>query len=146
MSAGSSGLTRTRVRIVAVGSDGVDGAQRLLEQVADLALRHRVEDVERQRGRVGLAARLLQRERADLRAVAVREHDLVRAGDAGDRLRGLDGVAVCSVQVPRSSSRISALPPKAMTMRMPAARRQELRIASQIARAGSSDGLAHECG
>jgi hypothetical protein len=48
--------------------------------------------------------------------------------------------------VPRSSARISALPPKAMTSRRAASLDQELRIASQIARAGWSDGFAHECG
>ena len=52
---------------------------------------------------------------------------------------------VCSGHVPRSSSRMRALPPNAMTRRATSCS-YALRMASQIARAGWSDGLRQECG
>ena len=53
--------------------------------------------------------------------------------------------SVCWGHVPRSSSRMRALPPNAMTSRATATS-YALRMASQIARAGRSDGLRQEWG
>jgi hypothetical protein len=124
----------------------VDRSQRLLEQVADLALRHRVEHVERERRGVGLAARLLQGERADLRPVAVGEHDLVRPRDPRDRRRGLQRVR--GLLGPRAALVLADQRVAAERDDDPhrTASIYDERIASQIARAGRSDGLAHECG
>ncbi len=94
-----------------------------------------------------LADRLLQRERADLRAVAVREHDLVARPSRATARAASSALAVCSGQVPRSSSRIRALPPNATTRRPWQLRASyALRMASQIARAGRSVGLRQEWG
>ncbi len=55
----------------------VQGGERALQQVADLPLGGRDQRVQRQRRGLLLAERLLQQQRADLRAVAVGQHDLV---------------------------------------------------------------------
>ena len=62
-------------------------AELLLEDVADHALGLRAEDVERVRLDLRVRRRL-QRQQADLRAVAVGEHQLVLLRDGGQRRRG----------------------------------------------------------
>ena len=74
-------------RIVVVDADagqdrrglggGIDLRDARLQQVAELALGHRAERVQRQPGHLRLAHRVLEHERADLGAVAVRQHDLM---------------------------------------------------------------------
>ena len=58
--AGSSAATRTRVSIVTVGAIGSTSLERRLEQVAELPLGHRDQDVERQRGASGSPTALLE--------------------------------------------------------------------------------------
>ena len=79
----------------------VDLRERRLEQVADLALGHRDQRVERERRGLLLAELLLQQQRADVRAVAVGEHDLVTGRAQGEH--GLDDLAhVLELLRPRS--------------------------------------------
>ena len=63
-----------------------------LDDVADLAAALGVEHVERIRGAVGVGV-LLEREQADLRAVAVRDHEPRRLGDRAEHRRRLAGGA-----------------------------------------------------
>ena len=83
--AGSAGSTSTMVSTVAKGHLGrQDVAQLLLDQVADHPLGLGAEDVEG----VGLdlvVGGRLQRQQADLRAVAVRDHQFVLAGEGRER-------------------------------------------------------------
>ena len=116
LNAGSSGSTSIIVSSVANGrSNGQQVAELLLDHVADHALRLRAEDVER----IGLVfgcTRRLQREQADLRAVAVADHDLMLRRDAARapsrRSRTLARWFSAVIGSPRRSS---ALPPSAMT-------------------------------
>ena len=62
-------------------------AELLLDQVADHPLRLRTEHVERRVGHV-LVGRLLEREQPDLRAVPVRDHELVVLGDRREPIAG----------------------------------------------------------
>ena len=86
--AGSSGSTSTIVRRVASGALGREQvADLLLDEVADHALGLGAEHVERI-GLDVLVGGALQREQADLRAVAVRDDELVVAGDPRESARG----------------------------------------------------------
>jgi len=58
----------------------IERGEGALEQVADLPLCHRDQGVQWERCRLVFAERVLQQQRADVRAVAVREHDLVALG------------------------------------------------------------------
>jgi hypothetical protein len=106
------GIVRVDDDLVNAGDDvGVDamGLQVLLhrvhDHVADLALGHRADDVERLRGDLLLTGDLLHVKVARLRAVAVRDDETVAilelAHDLGEGLRG--GFAVLELLLRRAS-------------------------------------------
>ena len=85
-------------------------AQLLLDQVADHALGLGAEDVER----VGLdllVGGALERQQADLRPVAVRDHELVLRGDRRERLGGnahVGALVLGGHRLPAAQQRVAA--------------------------------------
>ncbi len=123
------------------------GADRLLEQVAELPLGHRAEHVERQPGHLVGRLQLLQRERAHLRPVAVGDEHIAAAGPQLEHGSGRDA-GVLRLLLPGAALVLARDGVAAEGDDHPPCTRgaHELRIASQTARAGASVGLAHECG
>ena len=92
-----------------------DRLELALDQRADLGLRLRDREVERQRRRLVGRPLLAEQLVPDLRAVPVRDDELARPSSGRSAAQASRRFARCSAAVPRSPGRISAFPPSATT-------------------------------